>query len=147
VSKELFIGKVAAVAGASVQAVRYYERVGLLPPAHRTESGYRVYSPELVERLRFIRRAQAVGFRLEEIREILRMKYAGKSPCNCVRGMLEQKLKDVEDQLRDLAAFRQQLRKTLRGARRLPRLPHRASAICPFIESLSAATRKGSEKR
>ncbi len=141
-SKRLFVGKVAEAVGVSVQAVRYYERLGLLPLAQRTESGYRVYSPELVERLRFIRQAQAVGFHLDEIREILRMKYAGRSPCNCVRGMLEQKLKAVEDQLRELAAFRQQLRRTLQGARRLPRLSHRASAICPLIENMSAARRK-----
>jgi DNA-binding transcriptional MerR regulator len=142
VGKELFIGKVAAAAGASAQAVRYYERLRLLPPAQRTRSGYRVYSPETVDRLRFIRQAQAVGFRLDEIREILRMKYAGRSPCDCVRGMLEQKLKDVEDRLRELAAFRQQLRKTLRGARRLPHLPHRASAICPLIERVFAVRRR-----
>jgi len=146
VSKKLWIGKLAEAVGVSVQAVRYYERLGLLPPAQRTSSGYRVYSPETVDRLRFIRQSQAVGFRLDEIREILRIKYAGKSPCNCVRGMLEQKLKEVEDRLREWAAFRQQLRKALRGARHLPRLPHRASAICPLIESLPAVRRKGGEK-
>lgn len=87
-----FIGKVAAMAGVSVQTVRYYERLGLLPPAQRTESGYRVYSAHSAERLRFIGQAQAVGLRLDEIREILRIKYVGQSPCDCVRGLLERKL-------------------------------------------------------
>ncbi len=142
-----FIGKVAAAAGLSVQAVRYYERRGLLPPAERTPSGYRVYPPEVAERLRFIRQAQAVGFRLGEIREILRMKYAGQSPCDCVREMLQRKLDQVEEQMAALARFRRQLQRTLQRARALPRLPHQASAICPLIESLSSVSQKGGEKR
>jgi DNA-binding transcriptional MerR regulator len=146
-STQLFIGKVAKAAGVSVQAVRYYERLGLLPPSQRTESGYRVYPPEISERLRFIRQAQAVGLRLEEIREILRIKYVGKSPCNCVRVMLEKKLKKLEEQLAALANFREQLRRTLHRARNLPRLPHRASAICPLIEDMPAVRQKGGEKR
>ncbi len=141
-SKGLFIGPVARQAGVSVQAVRYYERLGLLPPAQRTESGYRVYSPELVERLRFIRQAQAVGLRLEEIREILRIRYAGKSPCNCVRTMLQRKLGELEEQLAALASFRKQLRRTLERARTLPRLPHTASAICPLIQTEASAKKQ-----
>jgi MerR family mercuric resistance operon transcriptional regulator len=134
VSDRFFIGKVASAAGIGVQTVRYYERLGLIQPPQRTESGYR-----------FIRQAQAVGFRLEEIREILRIKYAGQSPCNCVRDMLQQKLKDVEEQLAALASFRRRLRRTLKRPRTLPRLPHRASAICPLIENISPITKKGGE--
>jgi len=146
-STQLFIGKVAKAAGVSVQAVRYYERLGLMPPAQRTESGYRVYPREILERLRFIRQAQAVGLRLEEIREILRIKYAGKSPCNCVRDMLQEKLKELEEQLAGLASFRKQLRRTLQEGRSLPRLPHRASAICPLIENIGTVREKGVYKR
>lgn len=143
----LFIGKVAAAAGVSVQAVRYYERLRLLPCSQRTESGYRIYSAETVERLRFIRQAQALGFRLEEIREILRMKYAGHSPCNCVRNLLQRKLNEVEQQMAALSSFRRQLRSTLQRARTLPRLSHQASAICPLIENTSSVRGKGGERR
>ena len=143
----LFIGKVAAAAGVSVQAVHYYERLGLLPRAQRTISGYRVYPPEIVERLRFIRQAQGVGFRLEEIREILRMKYAGHSPCNCVRNLLQRKLDEVEAQMAALSSFRRQLRSTLQRAGTLPRLSHQASAICPLIENISSVRGKGGERR
>lgn len=87
-----------------------------------------------------------MGFRLEEIREILRIKYAGQSPCNCVRDMLQQKLKDVEEQLAALASFRRQLRRSLERARTLPRLPHRASAICPLIENISPVRKKEGER-
>jgi DNA-binding transcriptional MerR regulator len=146
-SERLFIGKVAQAGGLSVQAVRYYERLGLLPPAERTAGGYRAYRPEAVERLRFIRQAQAAGFRLEEIREILRMKFAGQSPCECVRTMLQRKLEEVEEQMAALRRFRKQLRRTLQRARSLPRLPHRASAICPMIESMPTVGNKGGKKR
>lgn len=134
-----FIGNVAGLAGVSVQTVRYYERLGLLPAAQRTESGYRVYSPQTVERLQFIRQAQAAGFRLDEIREILRLKYAGQSPCDCVRGLLERKLKEVERQMAELARFRRELRQTLKSSQELRRLPHSASAICPIIQRAPAS--------
>ncbi len=146
-SERLFIGKVAQAGGLSVQAVRYYERLGLLPAAERTVGGYRAYRPEAVERLRFIRQAQAAGFRLEEIREILRMKFAGQSPCECVRTMLQRKLEEAEEQMAALGRFRKQLRRTLQRARSLPRLPHRASAICPMIESMPPVGNKGGKKR
>ncbi len=146
-STRLFIGKVAHAAGLSVQAVRYYERLGLLPPAERTAGGYRAYRPEAVERLRFIRQAQAAGFRLEEIREILRMKFAGQSPCKCVRAMLQRKLEQVEREMAELARFRRELRETLKRSRKLPRLSHSASAICPMIESMPTVGNKGGKKR
>lgn len=139
---QFFIGKVAASAGVSVQTVRYYERLGLLPAAQRTESGYRVYSPLAAERLRFIRQAQAAGFRLDEITEILRLKYSGQSPCDCVRGLLERKLEQVEREMAELARFREELRQTLKKSRRLPRLPHSASAICPILDSMPAHQRR-----
>lgn len=145
--KSFYIGKVAQAAAVDVQTVRYYERLGLLPAAERTATGYRVYLPETVERLRFIRQAQAVGFRLDEIREILRIKYMGQSPCNCVRDTLRRKLKEVEEQMAELARFRKQLRATLQRAQRLPSLPHRATAICPLIEGISRVKKKGGKKR
>ena len=144
-SGHLFIGKVAGTAGVGVQTVRYYERLGLLPPADRMASGYRVYRAEAVERLRFIRQAQAVGFRLEEIREILRIKYAGRSPCDCVRGLLERKLEQVERQMVELARFRRELRQTLKKSQALPRLPHSASVICPIIQTQPQSERRGKE--
>ena len=68
----------------------------------RTGSGYRVYSQEAIGRVRFIRRPQAAGFRLDEIKEIFQLRYAGRSPCNCVRDLLEQKVNQMERQLAEL---------------------------------------------
>jgi len=134
-SGAIFIGKVAKAVGVSVHAIRYYERLGLLPSAHRTESGYRVYPADTVERLRFVRQAQALGFTLEEIKEILRLRYTCQSPCNCVRGMLEKKLEGVERQMVDLARFRRNLHQILEHSRNVPRLPHSASTLCPIIQT------------
>lgn len=144
-----YIGEVAEGAGVSVQTVRYYERLGLLPVPQRRDSGYRVYGLETVERLRFIHQAQAAGFRLEEIKEILRMKYSGQSPCECVRELLGRRLEEVQRQMNELARFRRQLRETLKRSRRLPHLPHSASAICPILENrpIRRRKKKGGEKR
>ncbi|HKZ52465.1 MAG TPA: heavy metal-responsive transcriptional regulator [Candidatus Acidoferrales bacterium] len=136
------IGELARAAGSTVQTIRYYERLGLLPSPARSASGYRLYTREALERLRFIRQAQAARFRLEEIKEILRLRYAGRSPCDCVRKMLEQRLEEVERELADLARFRRVLRRVLNRSQQLPRLPHSASAICPLIETIPSTGRK-----
>lgn len=141
-----FIGRVAKAAGVSVQAVRYYERLGLLPAAHRSPAGYRTYGRESLERLRFIRQAQALGFSLDEIKEILRLRYEGRSPCDCVRNLLQKRLETIEHEIRQLVRFRHGLRQTLERSKRLPRLPHRASAICPLIQVESPQSGK-EEKR
>ena len=133
-----FIGEVARAARVSVHTVRYYERLGLLPAAQRTEAGYRVYSAEAAERLRFIQQAQALGFSLGEIKEILRLRYTRQSPCECVRGLLARKLEEVEKRMGELHRFRRLLHRTLARSRTLPRLPHEASALCPIIEGASA---------
>jgi len=140
-----FIGQVAKAVGVSVQAVRYYERLGLLPTAHRTPAGYRVYGPDAVDRLRFIQQAQALGFSLDEIREILRLRYEGKSPCECVHDLLQVKLTKIENDIRQLVRFRHDLRRTLRRSKNLPHLPHKASSICPLIQIESTVRKSEAE--
>jgi len=141
-----FIGRVAKEAGVSVQAVRYYERLGLLPPAHRSPAGYRIYGPESLDRLLFVKQAQELGFSLDEVREILRLRYEGRSPCQCVNKLLQQKLEKIEHDIRQLVRFRRDLRKTLERSKQLPHLPHKASSICPLIQVESRQSGK-EEKR
>ncbi len=142
-----FIGQVAKGAAVSVQAVRYYERLGLLPTTHRTPAGYRIYGPESVDRLRFIRQAQALGFSLDEIKEILRLRYEGQSPCTCVSKLLRQKLEKIEHEIRELVRFRRDLRNTLERSKKLPRLPHTASSICPLIQIKASPAGAGEKGR
>lgn len=98
----LSIGKVAHAVGMSIDAVRFYEREGLIPPVQRTESGYRVYEPETVRRLLFIRRAKETGFSLGEIRELLGLRTEPGSPCGSVLTLAREKLDLVRAKIRDL---------------------------------------------
>lgn len=132
--EKAFIGRVARTAGVSVQTVRFYERLGLLPGAQRTPAGYRIYGTEAVDRLQFVKQAQELGFSLDEVREILRLRYEGRSPCNCVSKLLQQKLEKIEHDIKQLVRFRRDLRKTLARSKKLPHLPHTASSICPLIQ-------------
>lgn len=102
----LRIGDVAARAGLSAPTIRYYESVGLLAPAPRSATGYRHYSDTSVEELRFIKKAQALGFSLEEIGEILKLSRAGKTPCSHVLDLARRHLAAVDERIRQLSRFR-----------------------------------------
>ena len=105
----LNIGEVAELAGVTAPTVRYYESIGLLKKPARSDAGYRRYSEATVTDLGFIRKARALGFSLDEISEIIQLTRAGKRPCARVMVLAKQRLSDVDDQLRKLAAFRNQL--------------------------------------
>lgn len=89
--------------------VRYYERAGLLPKPPRSAGGYRLYSPRAVEELLFVRRAQSIGFSLEEIRELLRLSRNGTAPCSRVLALAEDHLRAVDTRIRELQSFRKEL--------------------------------------
>lgn len=95
--------------GVDVETIRYYERRGLLPKAPRTSSGYRKFSESDAARLRFIRRAQELGFTLKEIKELLTIRVKPGSCCSDVRRKTENKLADVDEKIRRLQAIRQAL--------------------------------------
>ena len=96
-------------AGVSPPTIRYYEDIGLLPKPERSGAGYRRYTDETVEELRFIRKAQAIGFSLDEIGEILQLSRAGQRPCGHVLTLAHQHLAAVEERIRRLQTFRKQL--------------------------------------
>jgi DNA-binding transcriptional MerR regulator len=108
------IGKVAALAGVSADAIRYYERLGLFPKPTRTHAGYRVYPPAIVNRLNLVRNAQRFGFSLREIAGFLRVRDTGGAPCRTVRAAAEAMLEAIDQQIADLAVRREEMRKTLR---------------------------------
>jgi DNA-binding transcriptional MerR regulator len=107
------IGEVAEATGISVEALRFYERRGLLGRPARTASGYRVYDEAVLERLAFIKRAQSIGFSLDEIAEILEMRGRGEAPCVEVREAARRKLAEVDARLRELRRYRNELARTL----------------------------------
>ena len=106
---ELHIGEVAAQTGVSIDAVRYYERRRLLPPAARTQGGFRVFGQEAVARIRFIKQAQGLGFSLDEIERLLTGGGKGAAECRGVRDLLRAKLAELDGQLRAMRDFRRTL--------------------------------------
>jgi MerR family transcriptional regulator, copper efflux regulator len=105
----LLIGELAKRAGVSPPTIRYYEEIGLLPAVSRSSSGYRRYSEGAVEDLRFIRKAQALGFALDDVREILKLSRSGKTPCERVRALAHEHLAAVDERIRQLLSFRDHL--------------------------------------
>lgn len=114
----LRIGQVAQQAGVTTSTIRYYERAALLPRPPRSAAGYRLYSERAVEELVFIRRAQNMGFSLDEIRELLLLSRNGTAPCSRVIALAEQHLAAVDDRVRQLQTFRKELASTVRRWRR-----------------------------
>ena len=100
------IGAVATQAGVTVDTVRFYERVGVLPPAARTASGYRDYQPETVERIRLTRELQAIGFTLSDAVDALAAHDAGGATCESERWRLQAVLDRVDAKLAELDQLR-----------------------------------------
>lgn len=103
------IGQVAKSTGLTVEAIRYYERLGLLPEAPRTASGYRRFEPAVVRRLRFVRRAQELGFSLGEIRELLELRASPRASAAGVQELAQSKLVEIRGKLADLTRIRDAL--------------------------------------
>jgi DNA-binding transcriptional MerR regulator len=105
----LTVSALADRVGLSPDAIRYYERCGLLPPPARSAAGWRLYDEHAVERLRFVKGAQRVGLRLREIRELLEVVDQGQCPCGHTDALLRQRLAEVEAELVRLGALRAKL--------------------------------------
>ena len=124
------IGIVAKRIGLSVDAIRFYERNGLSPHPPRTEGGFRRYGDNDVDTLAFIRRVQGLGFKLSEIRGLLRLRGNRLQPCAPVQRRLQEKLADVQRKLGDLHKLEHELRLALRGCNRELR---KRNAHCPIL--------------
>lgn len=127
----LKIGEVAKRSGIGIEALRFYERSSVLESPSRTESGYRVYDEAVLERLAFIKQAQALGFSLDEVKRIIDDARAGTSPCDEVREIVRRRLHELDERLREMRRYRTELAKTLAEWDRLGQAP---GHICGFIE-------------
>ena len=124
------IGIVAKKVGLSVEAIRFYERNGLLPRPPRTEGGFRRYGEKDVETLAFVRRVQGLGFKLGEIRGLLRLRGNRMQPCAPVRRRLEEKLSAVQRKLADLHKLEHELQLALSSCNKELR---KRDAHCPIL--------------
>jgi Hg(II)-responsive transcriptional regulator len=129
--KALTIGHLAKEAGVNLETVRYYERRGLLPRPPRSPSGYRLFPAESRKRLRFIRRAQELGFSLKEIQELMSLSVSRSSSGRTVRRKAEAKIADIEAKIKSLAAMKRTLRKLTNACAECGPI-----SACPILESL-----------
>ena len=125
------IGKLAAVASTKVQTIRYYEEIGLVKPFRRTEGGHRLYDPEDVRRLKFIRHARELGFGIDEVRELLKLSDNPQTSCSVADRIAGAHLKQVELRLAKLQALRKELK------RMVEECGHGRVSQCRVIEVLS----------
>lgn len=130
----MFIGDLARRLGLTVKALRYYETVGILPPAGRTPSGYRVYTERDAQRLRFVKAAQAIGFHLDDIREVLAFRDRGVAPCAYVRDRIRQEVAGLDQKIAEMQRLREELRSLDRIAQTLPTGAYDEGCICHIIQ-------------
>lgn len=143
-SQSYTIGRLARAASVAPSTIRYYERIALLGPGGRTEGNYRVYGDDALERLRFIRAAQAHGFTLHDIGAMLAFQDGRTAPCKEVQALIEARLADLNRQVEQLDRVRDVLRRSLRVCRR----GRRRSAGCGVVEDLrSEASGRPSRSR
>lgn len=132
------IGKVASRSAVTADAIRFYERKGLLRPARKTAAGYRLYADDTLRRIRFIKQAQACGFSLGEIRELLALRHQGSSCCRDVRAVAVKKKLEVERRIRSLRAMSAALSELVA----ICNDESRPVEDCPIISALEATDRK-----
>lgn len=128
--KRFFIGDIAKRFGLNPRTIRYYETIGILPKAKRTESGYRVYSDETIERLEFILKAKTLGLKLDEIKEILLLHEKGEVPCECTIRFIKNKISEIEDKITSLTELKIRLTELLK----IKKYKVAVKSICPIIE-------------
>ena len=128
-------GEVAAEAGVNVQTLRYYERRGLLPEPARRDSGYRAYGPEAVRIVRFIKRAQELGFGLREAETLLGLAAGGPESCDAARELAEEKVAELDRRIADLRAMRDSLQRLSATCAR-----PRDDRDCPLLHAIEDAT-------
>ena len=128
------VGAAAAAVGVSAKAIRIWEAKGLLPPSGRTEAGYRLFTDDDIEILRFICRAKTLGLTLPEIKSILDLHRQGTAPCDQVTALLDAHIRDIDRAIAELRALRASLSTALQGARQ-DQNRGRAATVCRIIEA------------
>jgi DNA-binding transcriptional MerR regulator len=131
----LKIGELKARSGVSIKTIRYYEQLGLIKAAARTEGGFRLFTPEVIHRLTLIKRAQSLGLSLQEIGEILTIRDRGSLPCDRVKKQLQNKINEIEQRIQELELLKTQLISLIKNTKNLPKEAPEG-VICPIIEQV-----------
>jgi MerR family transcriptional regulator, copper efflux regulator len=132
----LKIGEVSARSGLPIKTIRYYEDIGLLTPTvERSEAKYRLFAPQVLNRLAFIKRSQALGLKLTEVQQILQVHDQGQLPCGEVKQHLEAKLEEINHQIEALKTLKSELQGILSGWQEQPTTATMQPLICPNLQS------------
>ncbi len=138
----LFIGELSKQTGVPTKTIRYYEEFRLLSKPKRTDSRYRLYTQEDVEKLKFIKKAQSFGLKLSEICSIISCSKEGLEPCcDLVRDLFNQKIKEFEDKIQELTTMRNRLKERLKTWVKPRQAKKTQFAICPQIEKVPVTLR------
>jgi Hg(II)-responsive transcriptional regulator len=129
----LTTGLLAKRAGVGVETIRYYERIGLLPPPARSSAGYRQFPADAVDRFRFIRQAKNLGFSLQEIRELLSLRVEPEASCAEVRLRAEAKIGEIHKRVRGLQRMSAALRRLTEAC-----AGRGSTSACPILEALES---------
>jgi DNA-binding transcriptional MerR regulator len=149
----LKIGEVSNLSGIGIETLRFYEKSGLLDRPTRTGSGYRMYDRDVLDRLAFIKRAQVLGFSLDEIKRIIAERRSGQSPCAGVREIVRHRLEELDERMAQMRRYRKELAEALSEWEEAGDTP---GHICGLIEGTSiehpmtaarAVKRKAAKKR
>lgn len=136
-SEKLFkIGELAAQTDVAVGTIRYYETLGLIQPAHRSNSGYRYYTTDAINRVQFIKKAQSLRFSLSEIQQILGVRHQGDPACPLVRDLLNRKIADLDMQLEQIKTLKIELEEYRNRWADRPLDDSDSQKLCSLIEEV-----------
>lgn len=144
--KLMRIGQMSKATGVSIDAIRFYERNGLLAAPSRSEGGFRLYSPDDLSALQFIRNLQTLGFSLNEVREFVSLRTNDLRACSAVRKMLDHKLKDIHTKRIALSRLEDELKTALTKCdAQLKRPRSKKNGRCPVLTVFAKSKQKGAE--
>ena len=132
--RQLKIGEVSKISGIGIEALRFYEKSGLLDRPGRTYSGYRVFDESVLDRLAFIKQAQILGFTLDEIKQLISHKRAGENPCAEVREIVRERLRELDERIAQMVVYRDELKAALAD---WDRTGEAEGHVCGLIEGSS----------
>lgn len=133
--EKLTSGKLAKSANVNIESIRYYERKGLMPKPVRSDSGYRLYSENDVHRIKFIKKAQGLGFTLKEIKDLLDLRIDEENSCEDVQIIIAKKIDDIDNKIKEL----RKINNTLKGMQKLCST-NELESECPFLNLLNLIT-------
>lgn len=133
----LHVSQVAERTGVTAETIRYYTRIGLLHPGRDEHNGYRYFSTEDIELVEFVRKAQALGLSIKQIREVLGMVEAGRSPCGRVEELVSSRLEEIAEQIVNLENMKRRLESALETWREAPDVLPESAHFCALIEGCS----------